>query len=455
LTIAPAYLGVFVWAPFFDSLWIGDITRFRLELLIGSAVLASLLCYGLLFQVPASWGLRTGRALGIIAASTFGTVGSEWITGIAVGAASIVWYAVAIDYAVDSTLLGLRCCRLITIDSLRMWDLGPIAVKSPVFLCTALFWIYITGMAGLLRLARVIVALMRVYAPIILLLLTAVALWLLPSLGSYRLEHAVKIADASSGSMRGNSSAIQLVCGFFAMAGLVSVDWGARVQQRRDLALGGLTGVVLAASWTAAMSLIVVAGTVARLHHHGAWFVASVDDPVALSFRWGVFYGIGGVPGSAILIVFGLAALAPACYSVEVYGQKLSIHWPRLGQSAWTWIGGALAFALAATSVANRLDLVFSAMGDVFAPAVGAIVGDWLRQRGEWAGLRPGINRAGVIAWGAGVGVALVLEVSRGVDAGPAKWSQPTSIYGFVTSVVVYWLLTRLERERTAVAMIE
>ena len=71
------------------------------------------------------------------------------------------------------------------------WHLGPVDVKSPVYLCTALFWIYITGTAGLLRLTGVIVALMRVYAPIALLLLTAVALWLLPSLVSYRLEDAV------------------------------------------------------------------------------------------------------------------------------------------------------------------------------------------------------------------------------------------------------------------------
>ena len=138
-----------------------------------------------------------------------------------------------------------------------------------------------------------------------------------------------------------------------------------------------------------------------------------VDDPFRLSFRWAVFYGIGGVPGGAILILFGLAALAPACYSVWVYGEKLSIHWPRLRQSGWTWIGGAVAFVLAATSSANRLELIFSAMGDLFAPAVGAIAGDWLRQRGGWSGLRHGVNRAGVIAWGAGFGVALVLEVDR------------------------------------------
>ena len=117
-----------------------------------------MLCFALLYYIPASWGFQTGRPLGIVAASTFGTVGSEWITGVAVAVASIVWYAVAIDYAVDSTLLGLKSCGLIAAESLHPWNLGPIVVKSPVYLCTAVFWIYITGTAGLWKMPGVVVA---------------------------------------------------------------------------------------------------------------------------------------------------------------------------------------------------------------------------------------------------------------------------------------------------------
>ena len=232
LTIGPAYLGIFVWAPFFDSLWIGDLTRFPLSSLIGSAVFASLLCFSLLYYIPARWGFQTGRPLGIVAASTFGTVGSEWITGVAVGVASIVWYAVAINYAVDSTLLGLQSCGLVTGERLQRWDLGPIVVKSPVYLSTAVFWIYITGTAGLWKLPGVVVALMRVYAPVALVLLTAVALWMLPTVGSYRLEtvRSDRRRDMSHDRWRGHGSAVQLITGFFAMAGLVSVEWGARRQ---------------------------------------------------------------------------------------------------------------------------------------------------------------------------------------------------------------------------------
>ena len=446
LTIAPTYLGVFVWAPFFDSLWIGDLTQFGLVWLIGRAVVGASLCFGLLFLVPASLGLRYRRPIGIVAAATFGTVGSEWITGVAVGLANIIWYAVAIDYAVDSTLVGLQSCGLIAAASLRAWDLGPIVVKSPVYLSTALFWIYITGMAGLLRLPGVIVALMRVYAPIALLLLIGVAVRLLPDLGSYRLADAVSIS-ANEGLYQGwprHGSSLQLMTGFFAMAGLLSVDWGARVERQRDLLWGGLTGIVLAASMTAILSLIVVAGTVGRLVSDGTTPTASAIHALPLSFRWAVIHGIGGVPGGAILILFGLAALAPACYCVWVFGQKLSIHWPRLRQSGWTWSGGAIALVLGATSCMNRLDLVYSAMGDVFAPVVGVMVGNWVRRRGTPMRLLPGTDPIAGVAWGAGVAAAAFLDLFRIFNREYGDWCQPTSIYGFVTSIVALSLLTRL-----------
>jgi cytosine permease len=486
LTIAPAYLGIFVWAPFFDALWVGDLARLPLVWLIASAVFASLVCFGLLYYVPASWGFQTGRPLGVLAASTFGTVGSEWITAIAVGVACIFWYAVAIDYAVDSTLLGLKACGLIAAENLPTGTIGPIVVKSPVYLCTALFWIYITGTSGLWKLPGVVVALMRVYAPVALLLLTAVALWQLPDIGAFRSDTASGITAhfGFADRWRGHHSVVQLMISFFAMAGLMSVEWGARVERRRDVVMGGLTGIVLAASWTAIMSLVVVAAAVGQVTEGGKYFdtivhftdvpspssgatlrgidlyLASIKDPSRFSFRWAVYYGIGGVPAGVILILFGLAALAPACYAASVFGQKLSTHWPRLGQFTWTWIGGAIAFALGAASYADELELIFVVMGAVFAPAVGAMAADWLRQRGAWAGLRPGVNRTGIIAWVAGMMIAFALEFGPVAGLGQGwrtshevPWWQSTAICGFVAAFAYYLLLAGLGRERPAVVI--
>ena len=91
--------------------------------------------------------------------------------------AGVVWYAIAINYGVDSTLLGLRACGLIPAFGVAPWRAGPFLCKSPVFLGTAAFWIYITRTAIMMRLPGVVVALMKVYAPIALLLLTATAIW--------------------------------------------------------------------------------------------------------------------------------------------------------------------------------------------------------------------------------------------------------------------------------------
>jgi cytosine permease len=454
LTIGPAFLGLFVWAPFFDQLWVADRARHGPLWLFASAVLGPLLCYFVFLQT-ASWGFRAGRRLGVVAASTFGALGSEWITGVAIALANVVWYAVAIDFAVDATLLGLRACGLLGPASLEGWSLGALHVKSPVFLCTALFWIYITGMAVLLRLTGVVVALMKVYAPIALLLLTAVGFHALTQLGSLDLG-AASSATGTSGARelwQSGASALQITFGFFAIASLAGVDWGAVARTQREVILGGLTGIFAAGVWTSIMSLLAVAGASSSLASAGSSTGQSASDPVPFSFRWAVFHGMGGVPAGVVLVLFGLAALAPACYSAWSFSEGLSAHRPLRRASLWTWIGGGAAYALVATSCAGRLGLVASAVGDVFAPAAGALCGDRLRARGLWRGLRPGINPAGVIAWTSGCALAGALEAASALDPDHSAWFQPASLYGFLVSAVAYCLLAGGPLERPIVAL--
>ena len=131
LTVGPAYLTIFVWAPFFDPLWRHDITRDGLFRLAGTAIVAAVSCYGLFYYPAAMWGYRTGRRLGVVAASTFGTTGSDWLTGVGLAAAEIVWYAVAIDYAIQATFLGLVTCGWIPPGVLANWQVGPALLATP------------------------------------------------------------------------------------------------------------------------------------------------------------------------------------------------------------------------------------------------------------------------------------------------------------------------------------
>ena len=83
------------------------------------------------------------------------------------------------------------------------------------------------------------------------------------------------------------------------------------------------------------------------------------------------------------------------------------------------------------------------------------MAGDWLRQRGAWAGVRSGVNRTGLFAWAAGVAIAWTLELAQVVlyrgDAlavltTTAPGGTRRAIAGFVASMVYYWLLAGLGR---------
>ena len=271
------------------------------------------------------------------------------------------------------------------------------------------------------------------------LLLTATALWFSPNLTSFRWD-ADAIVDSALRFQSGESiqsSAYQLIFGFFAMLGLLSADWGAASCRGRDVVLGGVTGVFFASFWTALMALVVIAGSLVSI---GAVTIRA-GDPLPLSYRWAIFHGVGGYGAATILILFGLAALANVCYSVAAFGNRLSTHWPRLRMSYWTWFGGALAFVLMVTYAVDSLGWIFGAMGAVFAPAIGAIVADRRRQRGRWVGIRQGVNMPGIAAWAIGCTTIVGLEIFRTFIPGSALALQPTALFGCWISGVVYMFL--------------
>jgi cytosine permease len=449
LTVGPAYLTIFIWGPFFDPLWRHDIAVDGLARLTGSAAVAAVLCFALFYYPAATWGYRTGRRLGVVAASTFGVAGSEWLTGPILAVAEVVWYAVAIDYAVQSTMLGLVTGGLLPSSVLAHWPVGPALLRNPVFLCASLFWIFITGMASLLRLTAVIAALMKVYAPVALVLLTIAAIWSLPGVSAFM--GGEPFATKAVRPHPPQLSAIPIFTGFFSMVGLMSVEWGAASARRRDVVIGGLAGIVLAGCWTAVMSVLVVAGAIGRLHAVHPVDAAMVGPTPVLSFRWAMANGVGGAPAAGILLLFGLAALAPACYSSFVFMRKLFARWPRVRRIDWAWIGCTAAFLLVATGWPGRLEAVDHVMGLVFAPAVGAMAGDWFANRGRWAGVRMGVHPPGIVAWGIGLAGRLVLDdrAQRGVLPIPSLLASPVA--GFLMAALAYAILARVGMERPAV----
>ena len=289
---------------------------------------------------------------------------------------------------------------------------------------------------------------MKVYAPVALALLALTAFWALPGLSAFPILEGFGASPGPPYPPR--LSAIPIFTGFFSLVGLMSVEWGAASARRRDVVVGGLTGIVLAGSCAAVLSLLVVAGAVGRQRvAHLVEGPANSTLPV-LSFRWGVINGVGGTPAAVILILFGLAALAPACFSSYVFIRKLFARWPRIRRVDWTWIGCTVAFVLIVTGWPGRLEAVDHVMGMFFAPAAGAMAGDYLRQKGEWAGVRRGFHPPGIVAWVAGVAIRPTLDFLADQGRLPVPALTASPIAGFLVAGLTYWILARAGLERPA-----
>jgi cytosine permease len=443
-TIGPAYAGVFIWEPFFDRLGIQLAGATSLGRLAAVSILAAIACYALLYLVPALSGWAARERVSLVGASTFGTLGSEWVAGVAVAFGAVALYAVSIFMALRLTLLGLIAMGQVAPWALHPWITSPFRVEPPVILLSAGFWIFITVAANGLRLTGVIVALMQVYTPVALVLLAVTALLVCPGLAAA--PAALAAARPSTQGVLGGPALFQLIFGYFALSGLSAVDWGMAVRHPRDVRIGGWISIILAGSYGSILSLLTVAGAAGRLGP-GAIDEAGLRLADPLTFHGAVFHGIGGIVGGAILMLFGLASLAPAVYAALVYSRRLGWHWPAIGRRRWAWMGAGIALVLVATSLAGGLETIFGVLGAVFAPAVGAMTADWLRRGGMWRGVRPGVNRAGLLAWGIGVLVGLVPTLGAAVGSGAAAAFQPAALFAYLAALVSYPALAALGLE--------
>src|SRR3712207_8536137 len=59
------------------------------------------------------WGLRAGRPLAVVGASTFGRAGAVLVPGLLMGVVQVVWFAVATHYAAAFCLEALAALGLI------------------------------------------------------------------------------------------------------------------------------------------------------------------------------------------------------------------------------------------------------------------------------------------------------------------------------------------------------
>jgi cytosine permease len=230
---------------------------------------------------------------------------------------------------------------------------------------------------------------------------------------------------------------LQIVIGFFATAGAAGADFGMNSRDQRDVKLGGLAGIALAILYAGGLPILSVAGA------HGLY-------PNLASYNYDAVIGaLGGFLATAMLFLFAIASIGPACFASFIAGNSFSTMLPGVPRMSSTMVGMTVAIILAITGAAANLVGVFSIVGASFGPICGAMAADYLLSGRKWAGPRQGINWAGYGAWALGflVGIIPFLPVSDAFK----RWSQPAAVYSFITGFVVYLLLAKAGLEPSAV----
>jgi cytosine permease len=448
-TIAPQYISLFLWAVYFDQLGRSTLPIGGLGWSALGSVAAGLLCYSLLYYVPAMWGQKTGRPLIVLGTSTFGTTGSIWLLGVLVGLSQIVWLAVSTYYAVDWSLRGFVAAGLLDVRATHPLRVDGVPLRGTLFLITSLLWMISAVLVGH-YLVRIIAALMMVYPVFPALMLgIAAALTMKDAAGFQPL--AIDPATSQpiiNGGPRAFLMMIQLIFGFFAAAGVMAADSGAVTRSPADVRIGGFVGVAFA-SWTiATLALLTVAGAFG----HYRMPMGAPHPPALADFRFGsaLVLGLPARLASATFLIFGLSSLAPTCYAAFVLGERLANVWPARSRLQWTLLGTAAAWPLCATGWAGQLETVFALLGALFAPMAGAMAADYVRNRGSWPGPRKGVSVPGIVAWVFGVAIGMIPLI--GNAWGMAAWArfQPAALYAFLAAFLVYRLLAAFGAEPEA-----
>lgn len=505
---AQSYAGIFLWIAFFDQLGgtatgPGALGMANLGVALLALVCAGLACVVLFYVVPGLLGMKTGLPLYIVGTSTFGTKGGYFLPGIFMGLLQIGWYSVGTFFAAKYILEGIGWKEhAVTI-------LGPAGKFDIIFIITAVVWGYIFAFVGAKGIAYV--ARMATFLPIVIVVMLVVGVLAgLGSLASFDRAESARTAFAASAvldaaeeaavkeatdagkakaeakqagaeareklaeesadvtkikefqssqdqqqvlsgmSLAGFLLIIQMVVGFFATAGAVGADFCMNNRDTRDVWLGGLVGIGLAALVAGGLGLVTVAGAhgqmLAGLSAGNAPLWGNLAD-----YTYGPSLKVASpTMGNIMLILFAVGSMAPACFCSFIIGNSLSTMLGSEKTRVPLTLGGAtIGIALAAVGLAGNLAPFFGLISASFGPVIGAMIADYLLSGGKWAGPRAGISIPGYAAWVIGflVGMSNNAMVGKllGYEEGQALlpgW-HPTGVYALVVGFVVYLVLAK------------
>jgi cytosine permease len=398
----PSYAGIFLWVGFYLGLPGPTISHAGIGVCLLGLAVAGLLCFGLYYYAPAMLGMQTGRPLYIVGTSAFGATGGYLMPGLLMGLLQIGWFAVATSISADFILKGLH------------------RDSRTLFTIIALVWAYgfaLIALKGIAYVARV--AQILNWVPLFMILLV---FWNnRGGIATYR----PPVNEPGHTFL----TVIEIVIGFFATAGAAGADFGMSNRNRRDVTLGGLTGIALAILVAGGLPLLAVAG------YNGLFKTPT-------SFDYTVVIGSVGALAPIMFFLFAAASVAPTCFCTFIASNSFATMLPKIPRYVSTMAGVTVGALLAVTGVAQNLIGFFVIVGASFGPICGAIAADYLVSGKKWAGPRAGINWAGYIAWALGFTVG-VLDHIPGVPAALVNADHPAPLFSFVVGFVVYFALAK------------
>ena len=432
--IAPHHIGLFLSILFFDRLAPATLPVGGLLPTLAGAALGGVTALLLFWYPTAWWGHCAREPFGRLAAAVYGERTAARFPGLVMAFAHILLFGAAITYGVDLTFRALVVCRLLDPAWLQPTHLGGLTLRSPLFLFTALVWCWLAALIAM-KFTRWIAALMIVYPIFPALLLGGVAAWGLAGMGNAPVPY--RTASVPGGAWIAFLAALQFVVAYFALPSLNSTDWGMWSRAPRDVRMGGLVGVAMPPAIIVALACLAVIGAQARL-------AAAASPPSNdLTFSGVLQTSIGGNGGAAMLMAFGLGALAPAVYSSDTFGRLLKTVWPNRKRIWLSLAGATLAFVLPAMGWGLELLSVFTVCGALVAPIAGATVAEAIRLRGTPAVADSKGNAINLGAWAVGAVIGLLPVIGQAASIPALARFQPAVLPAFAVGFVVRMLTAR------------
>jgi cytosine permease len=426
---APTYAGIFLWFVFWNKMASGgsDAPGGVLGQGIGVALLglvvAALLCHFLFYLVPGLFGMKTGLPLYVVGTSTYGVQGGLLMPGFLMGVLQFGWLGVNAYFSSQALapLFG-----------------GSVAAQKVIAILWAAGAAFI-GLKGIQYVAKV-----ATFLPLIPLAILVIMLGkTIGGIGDFEAEKLVAAGAADGSEAVGLSLfgvialCITYIVGFFATAGAAGVDFGMNNKDEKDVQMGGLIGIALAAIVAGGGAILIAAGALGKGLGAGL-------DTAAPSFMGAVMGS--DKAGNTMGLLLAIAALPPACFSSFIAANSFKTTLPKVNPFISVGVGTAVSILLAVTGWAEDVMGVFLVIGASFGPICGAMMVDYLLSGKKWAGPRAGWNLAGWISWvvGFAVGMAPLVGIAD-IPAAP--------LVAFIVGAVLYFVLAKAGLESKVVEM--